>query len=897
MASKSLTGSFNGSGKAYATPILQLSSTSDTSSNTSDITYKLYVKKNISQVNTYKVSTPVKITINGKTQSKTVNFNISSTSAGSQYLVTEGTFTDIAHSSDGTKTVSCSATIDLSGTSLGKGSISGSFKLDNIPRYVNSSLKNTSIALNTASFSFTTDAASDNAKYRLYNSSGSKTKEVDIGSNKSFTITGLSPGTKYSVDVYARRTGTSLYKASNKVSFTTKAIATITNSIDFTLGNTIPVKLSNPSGVSMTLALIAGSSTIWSANIGNVSSYTISLNSTQILNLYKLIPNATSGKFALRVTITSNGSTYNSEKSGTFYINSSSSTSKPTVSSSSISFTDRNNIANGNIIQNKSSLRITISGGAGSSSSGASIKSWAVSFNGVTKSSNYSTSAVNFDFGVPTTSGTYNVSLVVTDSRGVASSAAIKSLTVHPYSNPSLYVELNRVNGYEANVTLDITARVTTSTGFTNNIKTCTWIRRSVSDSSTTSSKTISAAIGLTAYSATTANFDTPSIDSGYWYDFRMTDQLNTQVSVTVFVAEGRPALIIAEDGSVGIGSYAGDDCKCHIGGTLKVDEDIIIFANTENGDKNAMSVWEYLSKIDSIKSHAYSNPVTNLTSTSTTLALAASMGKQLNDKFSNYMPKSGGTFSGNVTINGTLSTGGQTKINGWVEANDVRSNSYWVKNMLLSDVNESSKVISLGYGASQNLYRLGLNGYTIELTPSDQNKVFGITLQAFKEGSGNLRTIFRSSTNGGAYLGSASYCWNTGFFTNTITQSDRKIKDNITLLDADKAVQFIMAQQPSSYTLKNSDRINPRLHMGLIAQDVAQSAKDVGMGDLSLYQAAVIQEGYEDEQPYSSQISDENLSWGLNYNEFIAPIIRVEQVLYNEIQQLKEAISNLKSN
>ena len=79
----------------------------------------------------------------------------------------------------------------------------------------------------------------------------------------------------------------------------------------------------------MTLALIAGSSTIWSANIGNVSSYTISLNSTQILNLYKLIPNATSGKFALRVTITSNGSTYNSEKSGTFYINSSSSPVSP----------------------------------------------------------------------------------------------------------------------------------------------------------------------------------------------------------------------------------------------------------------------------------------------------------------------------------------------------------------------------------------------------------------------------------------------------------------------------------------------------------------------------------------------------------------------------------------
>ena len=123
--------------------------------------------------------------------------------------------------------------------------------------------------------------------------------------------------------------------------------------------------------------------------------------------------------------------------------------------------------------------------------------------------------------------------------------------------------------------------------------------------------------------------------------------------------------------------------------------EDIIIFANTENGDKNAMSVWEYISKIDSIKSHAYSNPVTNLTSTSTTLALSASMGKQLNDKFSNYMPKSGGNISGNVTVNGTLTTSGKTTVQNWVEANDVRSNSYWVKDMLLSDVNESSKVVS----------------------------------------------------------------------------------------------------------------------------------------------------------------------------------------------------------
>lgn len=276
---------------------------------------------------------------------------------------------------------------------------------------------------------------------------------------------------------------------------------------------------------------------------------------------------------------------------------------------------------------------------------------------------------------------------------------------------------------------------------------------------------------------------------------------------------------------------------------------------------------------------------VNNGTTTVEGKILDARFGKTLLDKFSGYLQNTGGNISGDLNVGG------------WLQPHDLRTNSIWIitdnGNALLSDVNEGNGVISVGYGATDKLYKLGITGKTIELTPSDENKVFGITMQAYKEATNNKRTIFRSATNGGAYLGSASYCWNTAFFTNAITQSDRKAKDNIMLLDADKAKDFIMALKPSSYTLKNSDSDNPRLHLGLIAQEVAEAAKYTDMGDLSLYQAAVISDKKDgDEAPYSEDIPDEKLSWGLNYNELIAPLIRVVQAQQKQIDLLMQYLA-----
>ena len=164
--------------------------------------------------------------------------------------------------------------------------------------------------------------------------------------------------------------------------------------------------------------------------------------------------------------------------------------------------------------------------------------------------------------------------------------------------------------------------------------------------------------------------------------------------------------------------------------------------------------------------------------------------------------------------------------------------------------------------------------------------------LHWFGEDSADGRHILRCTENGLAYLGTTTARWNTGFFTNTITQSDKKDKENIAPL-SDKAVAFIRALSPVSYTLKNGE--GGRTHLGLIAQEVAETAKETGMGDLSLYQAARVDEN-GNESRFSSDIPDEELSWGLNYAELIAPLLCAVQQLFARVDEQKVRIEELEA-
>ena len=161
--------------------------------------------------------------------------------------------------------------------------------------------------------------------------------------------------------------------------------------------------------------------------------------------------------------------------------------------------------------------------------------------------------------------------------------------------------------------------------------------------------------------------------------------------------------------------------------------------------------------------------------------------------------------------------------------------------------------------------------------------------LEWMGENGGSNRYILRPMENGGAYLGTTSMRWNTGFFTNTITQSDLKDKENIREISGAKG--FIMALQPIAYTLKDGD--SGRVHMGFGAQQVAQAAAEHGMGDLALYQASRIEKDGR-EAYYSPETPDEDLRWGLNYHEFLAPLIALVQEQETRIQQLEEQLDKI---
>lgn len=167
-----------------------------------------------------------------------------------------------------------------------------------------------------------------------------------------------------------------------------------------------------------------------------------------------------------------------------------------------------------------------------------------------------------------------------------------------------------------------------------------------------------------------------------------------------------------------------------------------------------------------------------------------------------------------------------------------------------------------------------------------------GTNLLYFREKSGSYRTILRPQKDNGAFLGTATYKWDTVYAGNGVnTGSDRKLKENIADFDTDKAQAFINALQPVTYKLKDG---TGRTHMGLIAQDVAEAAKNT-VGDIAACKAAVV-DG-DEEKYFDAKATDDELLWSLNYSELIAPLLAVVQDQEKRIQALERRLEELNAN
>lgn len=130
-------------------------------------------------------------------------------------------------------------------------------------------------------------------------------------------------------------------------------------------------------------------------------------------------------------------------------------------------------------------------------------------------------------------------------------------------------------------------------------------------------------------------------------------------------------------------------------------------------------------------------------------------------------------------------------------------------------------------------------------------------------------------------------FYFNQSISCTTLTQrSDRKFKDNIKPIE--KSKDFIMGLDPVEFNFKDGKR----KHLGFIAQDVAALSDEIDMGDLSLYQAEIVDhETGLPEKHYDKKAKEEDLQWSLNYSEIIAPLVAVVQEQQKEINELKMII------
>lgn len=350
-------------------------------------------------------------------------------------------YTDVNHNSDGSKTVSFSASYKAESTAgylPGNMSLSGNYALTTIPRattissvtsevYVNGS-NSISIALDRKSTNFTqnvTIKANDTYQTTITNSDVNVSYVIPvtwinaIGSNAS--ISGTVSVTTYNGSTQIGDTQTSTFTLKKA----TPSTITCTDSIECNGSNILRVGITRQNNAFLhTVNFVFGSYSQSFSSIENLKEY------APPMTWLNAIPNATSGKGTVTVT-TYYGSISLGSNSKDFELVVPTSVI-PSISSFTSSVVNPSQMSSwGVYVQGYSQAKLTI---GASGSYGSTISEWY--FDGVSQSSNTKTTeAIN-------QSGTVTFKAKVKDSRGRTSSEESVSISVNEYSTPVLIKNL-----------------------------------------------------------------------------------------------------------------------------------------------------------------------------------------------------------------------------------------------------------------------------------------------------------------------------------------------------------------------------------------------------------------------------------------------------------------------
>ena len=178
-------------------------------------------------------------------------------------------------------------------------------------------------------------------------------------------------------------------------------------------------------------------------------------------------------------------------------------------------------------------------------------------------------------------------------------------------------------------------------------------------------------------------------------------------------------------------------------------------------------------------------------------------------------------------------------------------------------------------------------------------------------------------TTNNYAYLGDADHKWKEVWAINgTIQTSDRRKKKDIsyigmdsdydTYMSEDQLKKFIMGLLPCIY--RRTDGESGRPHHGLIAQDIEELIKEIGLSDHAGFIKSPKTRDIEVEKEIEEEIKDPETgevktikklvkelqqeeipgeyTYSLRYEEFIADIIRFIQLQNERIDKLEERLN-----
>lgn len=288
------TFSANGSGTTGASSyILKLDvweNNVDNLNNKSNVGWKLALDSGNYNFIDYPI--PTRVNVDGEVYNASPRLSIN---PNSEIIIASGS-KDVYHDSNGSKSISCSASI--SNTSAyylpGNINVSGSLKLTDISRYANVSITEREKSVNTISINWNTDAARDNTQYSLNDGNWTNANDIIDSNNKSgyFTISNLEPNTSYNIKIRVKRTDSQLWSVSNTLTISTYDIAKF---IDFKnilkLGKEYIVKFTNYGNAEVKIALLKKDNDDFIINYKNIENNNNLLSENETINVYKFFNN------------------------------------------------------------------------------------------------------------------------------------------------------------------------------------------------------------------------------------------------------------------------------------------------------------------------------------------------------------------------------------------------------------------------------------------------------------------------------------------------------------------------------------------------------------------------------------------------------------------------------